>query len=167
MRTCIVPGSFDPITLGHADVIGRALRQYDRVVAAVLVNNQKKPFFTPEERGEMIRSCFPGEAALEIKKFDGLLIDFARKEGACALVRGLRAVMDFEYEFQLASLNRMLAPEIETVFFMTRAEYMFISSSMVREIGLYGGDYEQMLPTEIHAVVEAAFAKKRAGGKNT
>ncbi len=162
MRICVVPGSFDPITLGHADVIGRALGQYDRVIVAVLVNSQKKTFFSMEERKRMIEACFSGEERLSVESFDGLLVDFAKARGACSVVRGLRAVMDFEYEFQLASLNRMLAPEVETVFFMTRTEYMFISSSMVREIGLHGGDIRPMLPEAILPSVEEAFAKHRA-----
>jgi len=157
VRTCIVPGSFDPVTLGHTDIIGRALGQYDRVVVAVLVNSQKKGFFSTEERTQMIRACFPGEERLEVCSFGGLLIDFAKQTGACAIVRGLRAVMDFEYEFQMAAVNRMLAPEIETVFLMTRVENMFFSSSMVREIGAHGGDFSHMEPAILHDRLKKAF----------
>lgn len=159
MRTCVVPGSFDPITLGHFDVISRALRQYDRVVVAVLVNSQKKTFFSTGERADMIRACFPDEDRLEVRSFDGLLVDFANDVGACAVIRGLRAVMDFEYEFQMASLNRMLSQDVETVFFMTRVEYMFISSSMVREISAHGGDLSQMVPECLLERLDGAFSR--------
>lgn len=161
MRTCIYPGTFDPITMGHLDVIRRAARQYDRVVVAALVNSQKTPFFSLEERVSLIEECCRDLPSVEVRSFEGLTIDFARSVGACAIVRGLRAVMDFEYEFQLSSLNRMLAGEIETVFFMTDTQYMFISSSMVKEIGLLGGEYGAMVPPAAYARIEAAFAKKR------
>lgn len=159
MRTCVVPGSFDPITLGHCDVIRRALRQYDRVIVAILANSQKNTFFSKEERAEMIAACFEGEPKIQVQCFDGLLADFARNVGACAVIRGLRAVMDFEVEFQMAALNRMLSEDVETVFFMTRVEYMFISSSMVREIGRHGGDLSQMVPDCLLERLNKAFSR--------
>ncbi len=161
MRTCVYPGSFDPVTNGHMDVIRRAARQYDRVIAAVLQNAQKAPFFSTEARMEHLRACCKDMPSVEVMSFEGLTVKFAQLTGACAIVRGLRAVMDFEYEFQLASLNRMLGPEIETVFFMTGTENMFISSSMVKEIALLGGEYRGMVPEAVFGQLEPAFAKKR------
>lgn len=150
MRICLVPGSFDPITLGHLDVIQRAAKQYDKVIVAVLVNRQKKPFFPTEQRVEMIKKACAGISGVQVESFEGLLVDFAARMGAHAVVRGLRAVMDFEYEFQLAALNRKLDEQLETVFFMTHTQYMFISSSMVKEIGMLGGDFSKMVPESIY-----------------
>lgn len=141
-RIAICPGSFDPITLGHQDIIRRALRIADRVIVAVghRATHVKRGLFEVPERLEMIREVFHDEAAVEVDDFEGLLVDFARKRGATLIVRGLRGVPDFEYEFQMALMNRELHPELETIFLAPDAERSFVSASLVREIWSLGGD---------------------------
>ena len=140
--TAICPGSFDPVTLGHEDIVRRSLRLADRVVVAVAQTStqQKKSLFSVEERVELIREIFGGEPRIECMSFKGLLVDFARAQGARVVVRGLRAVSDFEYEFQMAQMNQQLWPEIETVFLTPEARYSFLSASLVREVAALGGD---------------------------
>ena len=133
-RTVICPGSFDPVTLGHIDIISRAAKMFDKVIVAVLVNSSKKPSFTTEERIELLRKALAGFDNIQIESFDGLLAEYARKTGANAVVRGLRAVSDFEYEFQMSLTNKKLNPDLETIFLTSRAEYMFLSSSIVKQI---------------------------------
>jgi pantetheine-phosphate adenylyltransferase len=141
-RIAICPGSFDPITLGHEDIIHRALRFSDRVIVAVAhrATQAKRGLFSVEERLELIRSVFPDEPRVEAREFQGLLVDFAREAGAQLVVRGLRAVSDFEYEFQMALMNRELSPAMETVFLATDADKSFLSASLVREVASLGGD---------------------------
>jgi pantetheine-phosphate adenylyltransferase len=151
MTTAIYPGSFDPITLGHLDVIGRAAGIFDRLVVAVLVNPRKAPLFDVDERMAVIREAIGeigGGAAdrLEVASFDGLTVDFARLIGARFIVRGLRAVSDFESELQMAHTNRKLDPEVDTVFLMTALEHAYLSSTLVREIAAFGGDVSRMVP---------------------
>jgi pantetheine-phosphate adenylyltransferase len=153
VRIAVYPGSFDPITFGHIDVVRRAAAVFDRIVIAVLVNRGKSAALLPvEERLHVIReaiaeSCPPDVAArIEVDSFDGLTVDFCRKSGATFVVRGLRAVSDFESELQMAHTNRKLAPEVDTVFFMTALEYSYLSSSLVKEIASFGGDVSQMVP---------------------
>lgn len=136
----IYAGSFDPITRGHQDLIRRSLTFADELVVAVATNSAKRPLFTVEERVDMIRATTASERGVTVRDFDGLLVEFARMVGASLIIRGLRAVSDFEYEFQMALMNRHLAPDIETVFMVPSVETTYISSSIVREVARYGGD---------------------------
>ncbi len=138
--TAIYPGTFDPITNGHSDLVSRAARMFDRVLVAVAHNRFKQPFLPLEERVARAREVLEGLANVEVCVLDGLLVDFARKRGARAILRGLRAVSDFEYELQLAGLNRKLAPDLETLFLTPAEPYAYVSSSLVREIASLGGD---------------------------
>lgn len=149
MRICVYPGSFDPITCGHMDIIERIVDMFDRVVIGVLQNREKQPLFSLDERLGYIRRCTPGYENVEVEAFDGLLVDFARANKALYIVRGLRAVSDFEFEFQMASMNKKLYPEAETIFLMTNTKYSFLSSSMVREVGRWGGCLRGLVPGEI------------------
>jgi len=149
LRICVYPGSFDPITCGHMDIIERIVDMFDRVVIGVLQNREKQPLFSLDERLGYIRRCTPGYENVEVEAFDGLLVDFARAKNALYIVRGLRAVSDFEFEFQMASMNKKLYPEAETVFLMTNTKYSFLSSSMVREVGRWGGCLRGLVPGEI------------------
>lgn len=149
MTTAIYPGSFDPVTVGHLDIIKRAARLFDNVIVAVLVNMEKKPWFTIEERTDLLKKATAGIENVEIAGFDGLLVDFAAQRHACAIVKGLRAVSDFEYEFQMALTNRKLDDKLETVFLTSSAENMFLSSSIVKQVGLLGGDISTFVPEEI------------------
>jgi pantetheine-phosphate adenylyltransferase len=151
VTTAIYPGSFDPITLGHIDVIGRAASIFDRLVVGVLVNPKKTPLLELGERisviREAIREGLPGAAdRIDVDGFDGLTVDYARKIGARFIVRGLRAISDFESEMQMAHTNRKLLPDVDTVFFMTALEHAYLSSSLVKEIASFGGDVSAMLP---------------------
>ena len=156
MKIAVYPGSFDPITYGHLDVVSRAAAVFDRVVFAVLVNPHKAaPIFPIEKRVEVIResideSC-PADVAgrIDIESFAGLTVDFCRRRGATFVVRGLRAISDFESELQMAHTNRKLAPEVDTVFFMTALEHSYLSSSLVKEIAAFGGDVTQMVPPAV------------------
>jgi pantetheine-phosphate adenylyltransferase len=149
LRTAIFPGSFDPLTNGHVDIIRRALRQFDRVVVAVLVNASKEPYFTAADRVAIVRDVFAGDAAVDVETFDGLLVDYARRRQAIAIVRGLRAVSDFEYELQLAHMNRHLAPDVETVLLMTDVAHTFISSRLVKEVFSLGGEVAAFVPPAV------------------
>jgi pantetheine-phosphate adenylyltransferase len=151
MRLAVYPGSFDPITRGHLDVIERASVVFDRLVVAVLVNTRKSPVLSVADRASVIREAIDEDlpdlaATIEVTTFDGLTVDFARQSGAASIVRGLRAVSDFESEQQIAHVNRKLAPEIDTVFFMTGLEHAYLSSSLVREIAAFGGDVSELVP---------------------
>ncbi|WP_374086182.1 pantetheine-phosphate adenylyltransferase [Methylomicrobium lacus] len=148
--TAIYPGTFDPITRGHLDLIARASRLYDKVIVAVALNKGKTPLFTMEERVELAAAVTTEFPNVEVSGFDTLLVEFARKQGANVIVRGLRAVSDFEYEFQLAGMNRRLAPELETVFLTPAEQYEFISSSMIREIAQLKGDVASFVPDLVH-----------------
>ena len=146
MRTAICPGSFDPVTLGHVDIITRASKLFDHVIVAVLVNVEKKPWFSIDERIDLLKKATYGLNNVEIAGFDGLLVDFAKQKQAAAIVKGLRAVSDFEYEFQMALTNNKLDPNIETVFLTTSSENMYLSSSIVKQVGLLGGDISPFVP---------------------
>jgi len=145
----IYPGTFDPVTRGHIDVVGRALKMFDRVVIGVANSPAKQPFFNLDERLDMLQTVFADEEHVLVRPFSGLLIDFARECDAQIIVRGLRAISDFEYEVQLAGMNRSLAPEIETVFLTAAQRYAFVSSSLVREIARLDGDVSEFLHPEI------------------
>lgn len=157
MSKWIYAGSFDPVTKGHLDVIKRAAKLNDEIVVAVLVNNNKKPLFSLKERMDMLKKCTQGIKGVEIKTFSGLLMDFVEEINATALVRGLRTVSDFDYEFRMAALNKRLNAQIETIFIMAGTEYSYISSSSVKEIGLLGGDISQMVPEKVLKEIKTKF----------
>ena len=159
MRTVLYPGSFDPVTNGHIDVTRRAARIFDRVVIAVAVNAEKSPLFTTEERMELIRAACSDIPNIEVVHFGGLLAHSLERFNASAVIRGLRAVSDFEYEFQMALTNKKLNPDIETLFLTTRAENMYLSSSMVRQIASMGGDISEFVPKEIHGDIVKRLSK--------
>jgi pantetheine-phosphate adenylyltransferase len=160
MRIAIYAGSFDPITRGHEDLILRSLEYVDRLIVAVAVNAAKNPIFTIEERVELIRAAVQDEARVEVKSFTGLLVEFASREGARLLIRGLRAVSDFEYEYQMALMNRHLSPKLETVFMVPSLDTTYISASLVREIARYGGDVSSL----VHPAVAAALRQRLGDG---
>jgi pantetheine-phosphate adenylyltransferase len=159
MRTAIYPGSFDPLTNGHLSIIHRALQMFDRVIVAVAVNPKKTPLFSEEERKALIREACP-DPRVEVDAFHGLLVEYAKARQVNVLLRGLRAVSDFEYEFQLANMNRKLAPGVETVFMMTGEDYFYVSSNLVREVALFGGDVRGLVPPGVLAALSARYAKK-------
>ena len=158
MRIAIYAGSFDPMTRGHEDLIRRSLEFADRLIVAVANNSSKQPLFTIEERVDLMRRAMADEKRVEVKSFTGLLVDFAKQEGANVLIRGLRAVSDFEYEYQMALMNRHLSPSLETVFMVPSLDTTYISASLVREVARYGGD----ISTLVHPVVAAALRAKSA-----
>ena len=154
--TAVYPGTFDPITNGHIDLVQRANRLFDRVIIGVAGSPAKGPLFTMEERVELAERIFADNPQVEVRGFDSLLVNFAREVGSRVVLRGLRAVSDFEYEFQLASMNRRLAPDIETLFLTPAEQYAFISSSLVREICRFGGDVSAF----VHPVVGEALSTR-------
>lgn len=157
MRLALYPGTFDPITYGHLDILSRALRIFDAVEVTVAVNASKKTLFTPEERCDLIRASTAHLERVTVASFEGLLVEHARAQGAGALVRGLRQVTDFDFEFRMAFANRRLAPDIETVFFTTSEEHAYVAASIVREIHHWDGDVTSFVPPP---VAEALAAKK-------
>ncbi len=159
MQKAIYPGSFDPVTFGHLDVIQRASRLCDAIVVAVANNDGKKSLFTIEERIELIQEATSGnEKVVEVTSFDGLLVDFARAQGALAIVRGLRAISDFEFEFQMALMNRKLDPTLETIFLMPTEEYTYLSSRIVKEIARLHGDVSAFVPKAAAAALATKFS---------
>jgi pantetheine-phosphate adenylyltransferase len=145
----IYPGSFDPLTNGHVDIIRRGARLFDRIVIAVLINIEKAPLFTVSERADIAREAFAGHANVEVDTFDGLLVDYARRRGAGVIVKGLRAVSDFEFEMQMALMNRRLNPDVETVFMMPTQPYTFVSSRLVKEVVALGGSVHGLVPESV------------------
>ncbi len=148
-RTAIYPGSFDPLTNGHIAIIQRGLDIFDRLIVAVANNPQKRALFSAKERRTLIVDALEHEKRIEVDAFDGLLVDYARKKGVPMVLRGLRAVSDFEYEFQLANMNRKLMPDLETVFVMTGEDYFFVSARLVREVATFGGDVSAFVPPNV------------------
>jgi pantetheine-phosphate adenylyltransferase len=159
MRRAIYPGSFDPITKGHLDVIKRAAKLFDEVIVAVAFNDQKQTLFHAGERVAMIQEVVAGEKNIRVAHFDGLLMDFAREQRADAVVRGLRAISDFEFEFQMALMNRKLEPAIETVFLTPREEYTYLSSRIVKEIARLGGNVDAFVPTSVAGALAERFGR--------
>ena len=157
-RTAIYPGSFDPPTRGHEDRIRRSLRLADRVIVAIATNSAKQPLFSVEERLGMLRASVPDEPRVAFETFDGLLAEFAGRVGATMIVRGLRAVSDFEYEFQMALMNRQLHPSLETVFLVPAVDLTYLSSSLVREVARYGGDVSALVHPSVADALRARFA---------
>jgi pantetheine-phosphate adenylyltransferase len=155
----IYPGSFDPLTNGHVDIIQRGSRLFDRIVVAILLNVEKAPLFTVAERVEIAREVFAGYPNVEVDTFDGLLVEYARRKGAGVIVRGLRAISDFEYEMQMALMNRHLNPDVETVFMMPAETYTYVSSRLVKEVVALGGSVTGLVPT----LVEDRLREKKRG----
>ena len=156
-RLAVFPGSFDPLTNGHVDIILRSAHLFEHIVVAVLVNRDKVALFTAEERVTMIREVFREYANVEVDTFDGLLVDYARTRRASAIIRGIRAVSDYEYEFQMALMNRHLEPSLETVFMMPAEQYTYLSSRLIKEVSSLGGEVRGLVPP----AVEACLARKR------
>ncbi|HAO5755697.1 TPA: pantetheine-phosphate adenylyltransferase [Listeria monocytogenes] len=156
-KIAVIPGTFDPITNGHLDIIERASKIFDVLYVSVLNNSSKKPLFTIEERMEMIRQVTAHLPNVQVESASGLTVDYAATRGATAIVRGLRAVSDFEYEMQIASMNRTLNADIETFFVMTNTKYSFLSSSMVKEVAQYQGDISELVPEIVNKAVQAKF----------
>jgi pantetheine-phosphate adenylyltransferase len=154
----VYPGTFDPITNGHADIMRRSLKIFGRVVVALAENVRKEPLFTMDERKAMISDALGGDPRIEIDAFSGLLVDYVQKRQATVVIRGLRALADFEYEFQQAHMNRHLAPEVETLFLMTSEESFYVSSSLVKEVALMGGDVSRMVPPSVVSALRAKHA---------
>lgn len=157
----VCPGSFDPVTVGHIDIIKRAATMFSKVVVVVMNNTAKSPLFTAKERAELIEQSVQDLPNVSVDVFDGLLADYTKKIGADAIVKGLRAMSDFEYEFQMALTNKKLNPHTETVFLTTKAEYMYLSSSMVKQIGSFGGDISDFVPKVIHQKVVERLTERK------
>jgi pantetheine-phosphate adenylyltransferase len=161
-RVAVYPGSFDPIHQGHLDIVARCRTIFDQVVIAVLENEEKRPLFSVAERVETIRELVGGDGFCRVESFSGLLVDFMDRTGARTIVRGLRAVSDFEYEFQMALMNRHLAPRIETVFMMPREDYSYVSSRLVKEVFRLGGDLEGLVPATVLARMAERLGRQGA-----
>lgn len=157
MRTAIYPGSFDPVTIGHIDIIERGAKQFDRLILGVLINQSKTPLFSVEERVDLLQKVTGHIPNISVKAFSGLLVDFARQEQASAIVRGLRAVTDFEYEVQLAQANYELYDQADTIFFTASPKYSYISSSAAREVAKFGGDLSLFVPQEVACALKKKF----------
>ena len=157
-RLAVYPGSFDPLTNGHVDIIERGTHLFEKIIVAILVNAEKSPFFTTEERLEIVRETFRSQPKVEVDTFDGLLVDYVERRNANVIVRGLRAVSDFEAEFQMALMNRRLSPNVETVFMMPAEQYTYISSRLIKEVFALGGKVHGLVPD----MVEARLREKQA-----
>ena len=161
MRKAIYPGSFDPVTLGHLDVITRASKLFDEVIVGVLKNGSKTPLFSVDERVNMLREVCNNLSNVKVMSFDGFSVDFAQEQEANVIIRGLRAVTDFEYELQLAQTNRVLSPEVDTLFLATSMEYSYLSSSIVKEIASLGGDIGKFVPEQVVAKLNDKMRKDK------
>ena len=158
-RLAICPGSFDPLTNGHVAIVARGLRLFDRVLVAVTINIRKQPLFSVDERKAMIRASFPDEQRIEIDALEGLLASWARDRGACAILRGLRAPSDFEYELQMAQMNRHLTPDLDTVFLPSEAAGSYVSSSLVKEVASLGGNISDLVPAHVAVALAAKMPR--------
>lgn len=163
MKIGLYPGTFDPVTLGHLDIIKRSAKVVDKLVIGVLPNHAKHPMFSVEERMELIRKVTADIPNVVVEHFDGLTVDFGRQLGATIIVRGLRAITDFEYELQIAQINHRLNPDIDTIFFTTSVEYSYVSSSIVKEVASYGGDISGFVSPEVE---KAIFEKNNSSSEN-
>ena len=163
MKIAIYPGSFDPVTLGHIDIIRRAAALFDRVIVLVVINPVKNTSFTPEERVELIRKSTADIPGVEVDLYKGLLVDYVRSRGAVAIVKGLRAMSDFEYEFQMALINKKMLPYAETVFLTTGQNNLYLSSSLVKNVAMFGGDISGLVPRQIHDEVAARLSGVDSG----
>lgn len=152
-RICIYPGSFDPVTNGHMDIIKRSAAMFDELIVAVLKNNSKTPLFSSEERVNMLKEVTKDISNVKVDSFSGLLVDYADKVGACTIVRGLRAVTDFEYELQMAQTNRIMNKRVDTIFLTTSLDYAYLSSSIVREVALCGGSVDKFVPEYVSDMI--------------
>jgi pantetheine-phosphate adenylyltransferase len=161
LRIAVYPGSFDPVTNGHLDLISRCAPLVDRLIVAVLRNAGKQPLFSVEERVEMLRQATADMPNVEVDSFDGLLVEYARRRGACLLLRGIRPISDYEYELQMALMNRRLAPEIETMFMMAGEAYSFLSSRLVKEVIALGGDVSGLVPPQVEAKLRERFPARK------
>lgn len=161
MKTAIYPGTFDPVTYGHIDIIKRAARIYDKVIVAVANNESKKPLFSVKERVAMLKSAAKGLKNVTVDHFDGLVVDYAKRVGARVMLRGIRMISDFEYEFQMALTNRKLAPDIETVFLMPHESYSYVSSKLIKEAAGLGGDVRQFIPRGVEVELKKKLRKAR------
>ncbi len=159
-RIAIYPGSFDPLTNGHIDIIERALEIFDKVIVAVLNNPSKKALFTMDERVQMIKQSFNGKSSIMVDSFGGLLVDYAKMKGAVAIIRGMRALSDFESEFQMALMNRKLNKDVQSVFLMTGFRWIFTSSSIIKEAAQFGGDISDMVPKPVMVKMLEKFPKQ-------
>ncbi|MFT3835577.1 MAG: pantetheine-phosphate adenylyltransferase [Myxococcaceae bacterium] len=159
MRFAIYPGSFDPLTNGHLSIVQRGLQMFDKVIVAIATNPKKTPTFTVDERKQLIKEALP-DPRVEVDSFSGLLVEYAHQRKVNVVLRGLRAVSDFEVEFQMANMNRKLHPEVETVFMMTGEDYFFVSSNLVREVAMFGGNVEGLVPPNVLAALKTKYSKK-------
>lgn len=164
-RIAVYPGSFDPITNGHVYILKRSLKIFDHLVVALAVNVRKTPLFSVDERRDMILDAVDRDPRIEVDAFEGLLVDYVRRRGATSVIRGLRALADFEYEFQAAHMNRHLAPEVETIFLMTSEESFYVSSSLVKEVASMGGDVSRMVPPSVAASLARRFQESKLDTK--
>lgn len=160
VRLAIYPGSFDPLTNGHLSLIHRGLKMFDRIVVAIAVNPKKTPVFSVDERKALILGALDNDPRVEVDDFQGLLVEYAKKRQINVMLRGLRAVSDFEFEFQLANMNRKLNANVETVFMMTGEDYFYVSSNLVREVASHGGNIEGLVPPNVLTALKAKYAKK-------
>lgn len=163
MSIAVYPGSFDPVTYGHLDIIKRSIRVFDKVIIGVLINSEKNPMFSTEERMEFLLEATKDMDNVEVKSFSGLLVDFARENHADITVRGLRAVTDFEYELQIAQINNKLDSNLDTMFFTTSTEYAYLSSTIVREIASYHGDISELVPPYVEQKLKQKFRESIEG----
>jgi pantetheine-phosphate adenylyltransferase len=161
MRAAIYPGSFDPLTNGHLSLIHRGLKMFDKVIVAIAINPKKSPLFSVDERRQFILDAVGRDPRVEVDDFHGLLVEYARQRGVQVVLRGLRAVSDFEFEFQLANMNRKLSPELETVFMMTGEDYFYLSSNLVREVASFGGNVEGIVPPNVLAGLKQRYGTSK------
>jgi pantetheine-phosphate adenylyltransferase len=160
-RIAVYPGSFDPVTNGHLDILERGLTLFDKIIMVILYNPTKKSCFSLDERIDLLKITTQSYAGVEIDYHNGLTVEYAKKRGACAILRGMRAVSDFEYEFQMALMNRKLQRDVQTVFLMTGLRWIFTSSSIIKEAGMFGGDIDDMVPPEVSRRLKEKFTSGR------
>jgi pantetheine-phosphate adenylyltransferase len=163
-RIAVYPGTFDPVTCGHLDLIDRGRRHFDRLIVALLRNENKAPLFTVAERIALLEQAVAGWPGVEVDSFDGLLVDYARRSGASVILRGIRVVTDLEYEMQMAMMNRRLQPNVETVFLVPSEAYSYVSSRLVREVARLGGDVSGLVPAHVHEALERRFGRVKGAG---